>query len=216
MLGLIEKDLRLTIQRKQTVAIFVVMALVLGISGSGTFAVAYLTILAGIVATGTLSYDEFDNGLEFLMTLPIDRKTYIREKYLFTTAACTIGWCISLVLYVVCENFRGTNVNLLEQLPVLFIILPGMVVVSTIILPLQLKFGTEKGRILLFAVVGCLTVAVVALKDLFVSTTDALSFIDSMQGISVGTVIIAFLAICVLVGFISYFCSIRIMQKKEL
>ncbi len=216
MLGLIEKDLRLTIQRKQTVAIFVVMALVLGISGSGTFAVAYLTILAGIVATGTLSYDEFDNGLEFLMTLPIDRKTYIREKYLFTTAACTIGWCISLVLYVVCENFRGTNVNLLEQLPVLFIILPGMVVVSTIILPLQLKFGTEKGRIVLFAVVGCLSVAIVAVKNMFVSTTDALSFIDSMQGISVGTVIIAFLAICVLVGFISYFCSIRIMQKKEL
>jgi hypothetical protein len=216
MLGLIEKDLRLTIQRKQTVAIFVVMALVLGISGSGTFAVAYLTILAGIVATGTLSYDEFDNGLEFLMTLPIDRKTYIREKYLFTTAACTIGWCISLVLYVVCENFRGTNVNLLEQLPVLFIILPGMVVVSTIILPLQLKFGTEKGRIVLFAVVGCLSVAIVAVKNMFVSTTDALSFIDSMQGISVGTVIIVFLAICVLIGFISYFCSIRIMQKKEL
>ena len=38
MRGLFEKDLRLTIQKKQTIVVFVVVALILGISGSGTFA----------------------------------------------------------------------------------------------------------------------------------------------------------------------------------
>lgn len=42
-----------------------------------------MTMFRAMIAVGTLSYDETDNGLAFLMTLPVDRKTYVREKYLF-------------------------------------------------------------------------------------------------------------------------------------
>ena len=83
MFGLIEKDLRLTLVRKQTLFIFLAMALIMGQSMEGEFLVGYLTMFAVLVAIGTTSYDEFDNGFAFLMTLPFDRKTYVREKYLF-------------------------------------------------------------------------------------------------------------------------------------
>ena len=62
MSGLLEKDMRLLFKRKQIFAIIIVVELFLGMSGSGTFAVVYFTMLAGIIAAGTLSYDEFDNG----------------------------------------------------------------------------------------------------------------------------------------------------------
>ncbi len=217
MRGLIEKDLRLTLQRKQTIVVFVVMALFLAISGSGTFAVTYFTMLAGIVATGTLSYDEFDNGLEFLMTLPIDRKTYIREKYIFALSASTVAWCISIIIYYVCEMTRGSAAVVIDEFPFLFIILPSMASFATIIIPLQLKFGAEKGRVALFVLFGCLALAIVAVKNFFASSAeDTLNLMNGLRGIPMGTVIFVIFAICVLVGFISYFCSVRIMQKKEL
>ena len=40
------------------------------------------TIVTAIFAITTISYDEFDNGLAFLMTLPVTRKQYVAEKYL--------------------------------------------------------------------------------------------------------------------------------------
>ena len=97
MRGLIEKDLRLMFKRKQILLVIVFVEIMLGISGSGNFAVVYFTLLGGIIAAGTLSYDEFDNGLEFLFTLPIDRKTYIRGKYVLCAAFCAAhpgagGW----------------------------------------------------------------------------------------------------------------------------
>ena len=217
MRGLIEKDLRLTIHRKQTVLVFVIVALFLAISGSGTFAVTYFTMLAGIVATGTLSYDEFDNGLEFLMTLPVDRKTYIREKYIFSLAASTIAWCISNAFYFGCEMVKGSMADAISQFPILLIVLPGMAVFATIIIPLQLKFGTEKGRIFLFVLFGCLAVGIVTVKNfLFPSAEDAYAFIGRLQGLSMGTVIFAIFIICALVGMISYLCSVKIMQNKQL
>ena len=83
MRGLLEKDFRLTFIRKQTLLIFFIMAIVMGVSMDGSFLVGYLTMLASIVALGTISFDEFENGFPFIMTLPFDRKTYVREKYLF-------------------------------------------------------------------------------------------------------------------------------------
>ncbi len=80
MRGLLEKDLRLTLCRKQTIMLFLFMTLVMGMSMDGSFLVGYLTMLMMMIAVGTLNYDEFDNGFAFLMTLPFDRKTYVREK----------------------------------------------------------------------------------------------------------------------------------------
>ena len=214
MRGLIEKDLRLAFQRKQTIVIFVIMALLLGFSGTGLFVVSYLTVLAGIVASSTLNYDEFDNGLEFLLTLPIDRKTYIREKYLLIFASCIVGWAASMVVYVGCECARGTGTDIIGMLPILFILLPIMAVASTAILPLQLKFGAEKSRIVLFALIGCIAVVTVAIKNLV--AFPGKDFVDGLQKIPAGAVMMAVIAICVLAGFISYFCSLRIMQRKEL
>ena len=124
MRGLIEKDLRLLLKRKQTFIVIVIVEILLGISGSGVFAIVYFTMLAGIMAAGTLSYDEFDNGLGFLFTLPIDRKMYIREKYLLSTVFCAGAWAISVVLYAVIGTISGQNIDCIGMLPGFFLILP--------------------------------------------------------------------------------------------
>ena len=93
MSGLFEKDLRMIMQRKKVFIIFVLLAVFIGYSQvSPEFVLGYIPMLTIIVIVGTISYDEYDNGYRFLMTLPIDAKMYVLEKYIFFIAGTITSW----------------------------------------------------------------------------------------------------------------------------
>lgn len=83
MKGLLIKDLYYVFQRKQTLLIFLIVSLILGFTNEGSFLVGYMTLLGTIISLSTISYDNADNGMPFLMTLPISRKEYALSKYVF-------------------------------------------------------------------------------------------------------------------------------------
>ena len=167
MLGLIEKDLRLTIARKQTLLIFFVMALVMGIAMDGSFLIGYLTMLATIVAIGTISYDEYDNGFAFLMTMPFDRKTYVREKYLFSLILAAAAWCIGTILYCIGSVIRHDAANLTDEIPMLLALIPVFYLSAAIMIPLQLKYGYEKSRVVLFIIFGAIAILIFGSSKIF-------------------------------------------------
>ncbi len=215
MRGLIEKDLRLTLARKQTLLIFCVMGLVMGLSMDGPFVVGYLTMLSAIVAVGTLSYDEFDNGMAFLMTLPFERKTYVLEKYLFSLILAAGAWVIGVILYGAGNLVRGNPVNVVSELPMLFTLIPALYLSVSILIPLQLKYGSEKSRLFLFVLFGVIAVVIFAGTRLsqggnFLNGTAAV--LDSMSPPAVAAGITG---VCALLSYVSYRCSVRIMEKKE-
>ena len=215
MRGLMEKDLRLIFTRKQTVLVFIVMALIMGMSMDGSFVIGYLTMLATIVAIGTVSYDEYDNGFAFLMTLPFDRKTYVREKYLFCLIMATAMWCIGAVLYFVINTFRGIPSDL-SELPLLVSIIPTIYLSAAIMIPLQLKYGSEKSRIVLFIIFGIFAILIIAAKNV-VGDSD-IPFIkleEFLDGLSPALILLTLADISALISFISYLCSVRIMENKE-
>lgn len=72
MNGLLEKDIRLIIQRKREMFTFLIIAVVLGVSQNGIFAIAFLTLVCTLLFVGTISNDE--GGYAFLQTLPITKK----------------------------------------------------------------------------------------------------------------------------------------------
>lgn len=216
MLGLIEKDLRLTLVRKQTFLVFIVVALVMGMSMDGTFVVGYLTMLAMILAVGTISYDEFDNGFAFLMTLPFARKTYVKEKYLFCFLMSVAAWCVGIVLYYILGLIRGSGAAPLEELPMLITLIPVLYLTSAIMIPLQLKYGSEKSRIVLFILFGLIAVLIIVGKQ----ALDGASFLTGLVQVlnrTSPTIILAVLAaVGIVAAFISYLCSVRILENKEL
>ena len=144
MRGLLEKDFRLTFIRKQTLLIFFIMAIVMGVSMDGSFLVGYLTMLASIVALGTISFDEFENVFPFIMTLPFDRKTYVREKYLFCFLMAAAAWCVGAVMYCVMSIVRHTGTNPVSELSMLIAILPVMYVSVSIMIPLKYVMTVDR------------------------------------------------------------------------
>lgn len=217
MRGLIEKDIRLMLKKKQVIFIIIAVEILLMLRGMGTFGVSYFTMLAGILAAGTLSYDEFDNGFAFLFTLPIDRKIYIKEKYVLCAASCIVFWCASVALFYLRVLIGGEGMSFASQLPWLFITLPGMIMLTTTMLPFQLQFGSETGKIILFVICGGLGAIVMFVQKMFFSTEeDVIKLINFFTGLSMVTAILGFIAVCALIICVTYSCSVRIMSKKEL
>ncbi len=216
MLGLIEKDLRLTLSRKQTLVIFCIMALFMGLSMDGSFIIAYLTMLASILAVGTISYDEFDNGFAFLMTMPFDRKTYVREKYLFSLVFAAGAWCVGAALYCIGSIIRHNPVNLAEELPVLLALIPVMYLASALMIPLQLKYGSEKSRVVLFIIFGVIAILVFGAGRLYSGSGNPLAgLIKTLDDMSPAVILIILTAACALISCVSCLLSIRIIENKE-
>lgn len=215
MLGLIEKDMRLTLARKQTLVIFLVMALIMSVSMDGSFIVGYLTMLAAITAVGTISYDEFDNGFAFLMTLPFARKTYVREKYLFSLILAAAAWCVGTVLYFAGSAIRGGGAVPVDELPMLLALIPVLYLSAAVMIPLQLKYGSEKSRIALFVIFGFIAILLLGSSRLFGGSNALSGLARALEGTSPAVILPVLIAVCALAALASCLWSVRIMEKRE-
>ena len=96
MAGLLEKDIRLLWGTKQTLVILFAIAVAVAFSGNGNFIIGYLPFVVEMIAISTIAYDEMDHGYQFLLTLPINKKTYVREKYLLCAGGVVAAWVIGV------------------------------------------------------------------------------------------------------------------------
>ena len=64
------------------------------------FITSYLTFIFSVFVLSTLSYDSYDNGMIFLLSLPVSRRIYVQEKYLFSLLLASGAWLVSLILRV--------------------------------------------------------------------------------------------------------------------
>ena len=80
MAGLVEKDFRLIWCNKQALIILLIIGVVIGLQNEAVI-LGWLPFAISILLINTVTYDELDKGYGFLMTLPIDAETYVREKY---------------------------------------------------------------------------------------------------------------------------------------
>lgn len=154
MRGLFEKDFRLLCQNRQTLVLFLMMAVFLGLTQNGTFVLGYLSFTFSILLTSTISYDEMDQGFEFLMTLPVTPKTYVKEKYGFCTVGVIFSVVLSGIIYLIVKGIHGEQILLGEELLTVLIFVPIVWCAIAIMVPIQLKFGAEKGRIAILMVYG--------------------------------------------------------------
>lgn len=214
MAGLIEKDIRLLLQRKVLLILFFVISIVVGFSKDGTFILGYLPFLTAMILISTISYDELDNGYQFLMTLPISERLYVKEKYIFCMGGTALAWVLAVILYMAAQITAGNEIVLSEQALEILMFLCVVCILMAIMLPIQMKFGAERGRIVLLCVVGG-AAAVVALITGLVNLSAGSVPLYLAGSISDSVIVIGSVAVTFLVLVISYHASVKIMQKKE-
>lgn len=216
MKGLLIKDLKLLLGQKMS--LFMIFAIgILFVFGNQdiSLAVTYTTMVATIWAMGSISYDNLDNGMAFLMTLPIKRKTYVLEKYVYVYLLSGLMGAITgiMSLIFVYTNSELGNSNGVEILVMnLIIAVYTVLFISAIMLPINLKFGSEKARIVLFIIFGAVLGMVYIISEWL--PQDAYKMLTTVEWSATQIVsIVGFMAIAAVV--ISIIISIKVMENKE-
>ena len=216
MKALFIQDIRYMLTQKSfLVTILIVgIALALGQNDNYIFVIGYLGFMGMITGLMSLTMDDQSHGLAFLFSLPIDRRTYVREKYLFVVFMGIVFSLFATALCLLFRMFAEYKAPLDEILATAFDTFFVMLLFVAIMLPLQLKFGAERARLASFIAIGFFFVAVL-LAGLVINFADALPFIQaflSMSPVALAGIGAAFLIVCLR---ISYGVSLRIILHRE-
>lgn len=217
MKGLLKKDLAILFCNKAMLiaAIIVLAAVAFMGSGGGQFIMSYMAVFVPMVINSTISYDDMDNGMEYLMTLPVTRRQYVYSKYVFSAGAGFLCWIFSCVMGTLSNVIHGNQGDSGEWLFLCLMSLGILLFTSSLIIPVQLKFGAEKAKIaMLLIVVGVAGVTWLFInikKAVFPDGMKLISFLNDYPFAYAGIVLLFVLA----AFFISLFVSIRIFEKKE-
>lgn len=215
MLGLLIKDLQLIKKQGSTFFLMVIFGVIL-LMNSDSYVSVYVTycmIFGGLLVLGTISYDSFDNGYAYLFTLPVTPKLYVAEKYLLAILGSGAGCVFAIGMMVILQG----NAGLWESLGFSLGAWLGILLVISIMLPLNLKYGTEKSRIL---TVVC-AMAAAALMALVSEFGDVLThqagtqFLQTLERLGSIGLLLAGGILTAAVFLLSMAVSTRIMQKKE-
>lgn len=217
MKGLLVKDFRLMKGQKNFLVLLFIMIAFVFISGmDASFFMGYLPFLFMIAAMSTITYDEFDNGMAFLMVLPISRKLYVQEKYLFGGVLGFTGLASAFVLFLISEINKGSSMTFTQYVLLFLCFLAFVILFLCLMIPIQLKFGSEKGRIVLFIIFfGIIGMVYLVSKITDKIPAQIIEVFRGIQKLPFGILAALAVGIYILALFISLKISLGIMEKKE-
>lgn len=216
MKGLIIKDFQLLFSNKRILYIVFAIALFSAMMGDGitlTYISSFVAVMLQVSALATISYDNYQHGNTFLMTLPLRRKDYVIEKYIFCSIIAFVGIIFSLILGLLVK-MRTNNMKI--EIAVGIVIALVFLIYSFIAIPLELKFGNEVGRTIPF-IIGAV---IFLIAQILIQVNDSLfdsimNWLNKLENISDITALMIAIAAFVIALAITIPISIKIINKKE-
>lgn len=224
MKGLLIKDLTVIGKQKKFLVIVLLLAVFLTLGSEDTgFAGNYAMLVLTTLTLTTISYDEMNGGMMFLLSLPATRKTYVKAKYTFAFLNLLVAAAVGLALSVVESVFKKVAFNFDDNFSAIMGMMLVMGLMLSVAIPLEFKFGAEKGRMIVAgAMVGVLFVGIAGYKvlrnafgiDLLSCLNKLFSGIESEALISC-IIVGGLFVLLVLIMFCSYLIASNVMRKKE-
>ena len=217
MTGLLIKDWLLLKRQGRYLAVALVIVCAMAFVGSesySSFITSYLTFMISMFAVSSFSYDEYDNGMPFLMALPSGREDYVKAKYTFSFLLIAGGWLAGTLLRMAFFLSRHHLEEYMEMLPSEPIYLFFCLIYIGLALPVLIRFGSEKGRNLVFTTLAVVTIGIFTVVKTGVGIPELKRFLmmaESSAGLALGCLAAAVL----LIWGISYRVSLQIIRKKE-
>ena len=184
--------------------------------GVAIFNPFFLNMLFGLSILLTLyqvmAYED-NNGINYLIAfLPVKRSEYVISRYLLGIGSLLLSTIVIYIVYLV-----SIKINPLKEIPIeilLPISITSAILAMSIIIPLVLKFGINKGRVFMSIIIMIITMTpIYIISDISKNP----KMIDNIMNIinNIGIPIIAIL-INIVIILISVFISIKLYQSKEI
>lgn len=208
MTALILKDIA-TLKKTLLLTITICVDLAIyGIYENAIFMIPLICAMIPLILTAiSFGYDTKSNFEQYAFSMPIKKSSYVLSKLFFAFAFGLIGSiCIFILLTI-------QNIMTIEYIVFISIItLIASILMSAIQLPFILKYGAEKGRLIMvitYFVIFALSTFLKEKSDLITKLAELFNK-SSMSMICIGIVLIGL----IMIG-LSVKSSIIIMEKKE-
>lgn len=207
MLGFIRKDLLLVKNNFKSVLIALVIYAFFIITNEMDVSFI-LPFMMFMIIISTFSYDDYNKWNTYAVALPGGRENVVKGKYIATTILVLGVSILGFILSFIVSLLRG-SFDLEYTLSLCLGYLAAIIFMVSVLFPIIFKYGSEKGRIVMF-IFSFLIFAIVGIVSKFgfkVSKKFLVFFNNYGLFIVLGIVILLFIA--------SYFISLKIYKKKE-
>ncbi len=202
MKGLIIKDM---INLKKQVGmyfLFIIFYSLITIStGDVSSVFGILAIFAAVLPLTAMGYDEKAKWDKYALSMPISRNEIVISKYILGSIFLMVAFLIMAIISII--DGSAFSQNLLAAAVVLCI---GFIYLA-ITIPVQFKYGAEKGRLIMLPVFFT-PFAIVMFLDMKVKSLQIERYLEKM--------LVALPIITVILFILSIIISIRIYYNKEL
>ncbi|WP_250674685.1 ABC-2 transporter permease [Paraclostridium ghonii] len=194
---------------KSTVLIVVMWIIV------SMFAPSFLSTLFAmgsyLILYQTMAYEDMHGIDNLISTLPVKRSDYVISRYVLGIFGSIASMVLLLLVYFIISKFNKTDVPL--EILIITGILSSALVISVII-PIVLKFGVTKGKMVVFLVLMIIIGVANAGAQIINGEKEFLNKITTLFnsiGISISTIIISLTIIT-----ISMIISLKLYKVKEI
>ena len=181
--------------------------------------VVYMAIIVSMFSLATIGYDEFDNGFRFLFTLPVARKSYVREKYLFFLLSLIVGIAVGCCVGLIAEMIKDSG-SLDQYISSLHESIMGAFLVGSfyagLLIPIRTKYDAEKARIVNFAILGTIAAVAYVIFQFKDKAGDLpMKIIKAIENLNDASIIAIIILVSVCILLISERIAERIITNKE-
>ncbi len=219
MKGLILKDLY-NLAGNVRYMLFAMIIIAIGIiptSDGVGFPIIY-AIMLSIITISTFTFDDTSKWTGYALTMPVSRNELVKSKFIVLAFFCIIGCISGIVTDIVGGAVMKRFDSYAENIGVTFLLalaaLGISLILGSILIPLALKFGAEKARILMAAVVIVPTMMISAIIIIALFTNPGMGLMElTEQNILIllcGLVVLAF-PWC----YVMYLISCHIINRQE-
>lgn len=167
---------------------------------------AYALVFAAMIPITALAYDEQSKWPRLAAMMPYTTRQLVASKYVLGYIMLGGAILLSVVSTVVTMLVRGDVLDP-ASLSMLFILACAASLILAVIMPLILRFGVEKGRLVMLVGVA----AIVGVTFVLGEDDGLMAAMDA----SLVAVTVVFLAVCVAVNALSIPLSVRIYSRKN-
>ncbi len=219
MKGLIIKDIRIIFSNKNVFLFIPILASMAAFSKTrlAVYLFAYVAVMVISLLTTTISFDDMENGTSFLMTMPVSRKEYVKSKYLLGVVSFILGVVLSIAVVTAVTFLKGDTLDINGLMLIVCLLWLVMIVLMSVLIPVQLKFGSINGKaVLMCIIIGSMLLLAAMVLVLRNYSEETLNFFvnEIMKNMVLMTA--AGILGTVIILVISYMMSVRIMKKREL
>jgi len=208
MTALILKDIAIL---KKTLLLTITICIALAVYGvyeNAIFMIPLICAMIPLILTAiAFGYDTKSKFEQFAFSMPIKKSSFVLSKLFFAFVFGLVGSVCLFVLFVVKNEMSIDNIVFIS-----LITLVASVLMSAIQLPFILKYGAEKGRLIMVITYF----AIFALSTFLKEKSDLLAnMVELFSKYSMVMIFIGILSVGLVIIGIAIKISISIMNKKE-